>query len=82
MTQQRSELHIETPIDDLEEIPYDRSQMGPGALMLEIKFDREEIDRLKARRPRGPLIRFIKQAALEAADRSAQPTSSDTHAAD
>ena len=78
MTQQRSKLHIETPIDDLEEIPYDRSQMGPGSLILEIKFEREELDRLKARHPRGPLIRFIKQAALEAADRSAQAKSNDT----
>ena len=73
MTQQRSKLHIETPIDDLEEIPYDRSQMGPGSMILEVKFERDEINRLKARHPRGPLIRFIKQAALEKADAQARP---------
>ncbi|MYD55070.1 MAG: hypothetical protein F4W96_12305 [Chloroflexi bacterium] len=77
MTQQRSRLHIDTPIDDLEEIPYDRSQMGPGSLVLEIEFNREEINRLKARHPRGPLIRFIKQAALERADREARHAGSD-----
>ena len=77
MTQQRSKLHIDTPIDDLEEIPYDRSQMGPGSLILEIEFERDEINRLKARHPRGPLTHFIKQAALEAADRSAQARSED-----
>lgn len=74
MTQQKSKLHIDTPIGDLEEIPYDRSQMGPGSLTLEIRFERGEIDRLKARRSRGsePLGRFIKRAALEAADREAR----------
>ena len=77
MTQQRSRLHIDTPIDDLEEIPYDRSQMGPGSLVLEIEFNREEINRLMARHPKGPLIRFIKQAALERADREATPLASD-----
>lgn len=83
MTQQRSSLHIETPIDDLEEIPYERSLMGPGSLVLEIEFNREEIDRLKARHPRGPLIHFIKRAALETADREVKGKSGDgLHAAD
>ncbi len=71
MTRPRSPVHIDTPIDDLEEIPYDPAKKGPGIMRLEIEFNRDEINRLKARHPRGPLIRFIKQAALEAADAEA-----------
>ena len=71
MTTRRSPVHIDTPIDDLEEIPYDPAKKGPGVMRLEIEFDRDEINRLKTRHPRGPLIRFIKQAALEKADAEA-----------
>ena len=72
MTTQNSQLHIETPIADAEEIPYEREQMGPGSVVLQIRFERDEIDRLRTRSPQGPLIRFIKQAALEKADAEAQ----------
>ena len=83
MTKQRSKLHIETPIADAEEIPYDPAKKGPGTMRLQIEFDREEIERLRARHPRGPLIRFIKRAALETADREAKAKSGDgLHAAD
>ena len=83
MTKQRSKLHIETPIADAEEIPYDPAKKGPGTMRLQIEFDREEIERLRARHPRGPLIRFIKRAALETADREAEAKSGDgLHAAD
>ena len=83
MTKQRSKLHIETPIADAEEIPYDPAKKGPGTMRLQIEFDREEIERLRARHPRGPLIRFIKRAALETADREAKAKSDDgLHAAD
>ncbi len=59
------------PISEAEEIPYDPAKKGPGIMRLEIEFERDEINRLKARHPRGPLIRFIKQAALEKADAEA-----------
>lgn len=73
MTTQRSKLHIETPIADAEEIPYDPAKKGPGALRIEIEFSRSEINRLKARSSRGtePFGHFVKRAALEAADREA-----------
>ena len=85
MTKQHSKLHIDTPIADAEEIPYDPAKKGPGAMWLQIEFDREELGRLKARGSRGdePLIRFIKRAALETADREAEAKSGDgLHAAD
>ena len=72
MTTRRSPVHIDTPIDDLEEIPYDPAKKGPGVMRLEIEFDRDEINRLKTRHPRGPLIHFIKQAALEKAEAQAR----------
>ena len=77
MTKQHSPLHIETPIVDEDEIPYDPAKKGPGVLVMELTFERAEIERLKARSSRGsePLGRFIKRAALEAADREAQPGS-------
>lgn len=80
----RSRLHVMSPpILEAEEIPYDPALKGPGVVRLTIEFSREEIDRLKARQPRGPLIRFIKQAALEKADRLAgQPESEDLGATD
>ncbi len=82
--QPRSRLHVMSPpILEAEEIPYDPALKGPGVLRLTIEFDRAEIDRLKARQPRGHLIRFIKQAALEKADRLAgQPESEDLGATD
>ena len=52
---------------------------------MEIEFNREEMERLKARKSRcsEPLGRFIKRAALEAADREAKAKPSDgLHAAD
>ena len=71
-SQSRSRLHIMSPpISEAEEIPYDPAKKGPGIMRLEIEFERDEINRLKARHPRGPLIRFIKQAALEKADAEA-----------
>ena len=83
MTKQRSKLHIETPIADAEEIPSDPAKKGPGTMRLQIEFDREEIERLRARHPRGPLIRFIKRAALETADREAKAKAGESlHAAD
>jgi len=58
---------------DAEEIPYDRSQMGPRSMILEIEFNGEEIDRLKAGTPRPVrLIQWVKQAALERADAEAR----------
>ena len=67
MSKSEPGVHIMSPpILEAEEIPYDRADMGPGVLILEVEFNREEIDRLRARHPRGPLIRFVKQAALEA----------------
>ena len=80
----RSRLHVMSPpILEAEEIPYDPALKGPGVMRLTIEFNREEIDRLKARRPRGDLIRFIKQAALEKADSLArQPESEDLGATD
>ena len=82
--QSRSRLHVMSPsILEAEEIPYDPALKGPGVLRLTMEFNREEIDRLKARRPRGPLIRFIKQAALEKADSlAAKPESEDLRATD
>ena len=84
MTTQRSRRHIETPIGDAEEIPFDPSKKGPGVLRLQIEFDRDEINRLKSRSSRGrePLIRFIKRAALETADREAAANQANPEAAD
>lgn len=80
----RSRLHVMSPpILEAEELPYDPAMKGPGVMRLTIEFSREEIDRLKARHPRGDLIRFIKQAALEKADSLArQPESKDLRATD
>ena len=80
----RSRLHVMSPpILEAEELPYDPAMKGPGVMRLTIEFSREEIDRLKARHPRGDLIRFIKQAALEQADSLArQPESKDLRATD
>jgi hypothetical protein len=61
------------PILEAEEIPYDPADMGPGSFVLEIEFSREEMARLKAGTPRPVrLTRWIKQAALERADREAE----------
>ena len=79
MTERRVPVHIETPLTpDTPEIPYDRSQMGPRSMILEIEFNGEEIDRLKAGTPRPVrLIQWIKQAALERADAEARRFDSD-----
>ena len=83
MSKSEPGVHIMSPpILEAEEIPYDRADMGPGVLILEVEFNREEIDRLRARHPRGPLIRFVKQAALERADREAAAKAADASAAD
>ena len=81
--QPHSRLHVMSPaILEAEEIPYDPAMKGPGVMRLTIEFNREEIDRLKVH-PRGHLIRFIKQAALEKADSLArQPESEDLGATD
>ena len=84
-SQPRSRLHVMTPpISEAEEIPFDPAKKGPGVLRVEIEFDREEINRLKARPSRGsePLGRFIKRAVLEAADREAAAKAGDASAAD
>lgn len=74
MTDELRPLHVmNPPILEAEEIPYDRSQMGPRSMLLEIEFNGDEIDRLKAGTPRPVrLIQWIKQAALERADAEAQ----------
>ena len=60
------------PILEAEEIPYESSQMGQRSMLLEIEFNGEEIDRLKAGTPRPvSLTKWIKQAALEKADAEA-----------
>ncbi len=82
MTQQKSALHIDTPIHDVEEIPYDRSEMGPGSFIYEIEFNREEMDRLKTRSTRRtePLGRWIKRVVFEAIEREAAAKSADVAA--
>ena len=85
MTDELRPVHImNPPILEAEEIPYDPSQMGPRSMLLEIEFNGDEIDRLKAGTPRPVrLVRWIKQAALEKADAEAQRRAdSDIHAAD
>ncbi len=74
MTTQGDEWHtMNPPIEDAIEIPYDRSEMGPGSFTIEVNFDSAEIDRLYKGIPRGPIgvTRFIKEAALAEADRRA-----------
>ena len=80
MTKPRRPIHImNPPILEAEEIPYDPADMGPGSFGMEIEFNHDEMERLKARSSRGsePLGRFIKRAALEAADREAERHASD-----
>ena len=73
MNEQGDEWHtMNPPIEEAEEIPYDRSQMGPGVMVIEVEFDRAEIDRLKRGLDRKVMItRFIKETALAEADRLA-----------
>ncbi len=83
MPEHSDHVHIDTPIDDMEEIPYDPAMKAPRNLRIELKFNGDEIDRLKAGTPRPVNLRhWMKQAILEAADREAQAQSSDIHAAD
>ena len=80
MSEPKRPIHIMSPpILEAEEILYDPADMGPGSFGLEIEFNREEMERLKARSSRRsePLSRFIKRAALEAADREAAAKSGD-----
>lgn len=78
MTTQRSPAHVESPIDDVDEIPYDRSEMEPGKFGLTVDFSREELDLLRRAHGPGPgLIRFVKSAALEAAERAAESESAE-----
>ena len=79
-----SPLHEWSPhISGAEEIPFDPARKDAGILRLEIDFDQEDMARLGARSPRGPLIRFIKQAALERADLEAKRNAAaDSAAAD
>lgn len=74
MTTQGDEWHtMNPPIEEAVEIPYDPSKKGPGIMKIEVKFERDEIERLWAGIPRGPIgvTRFIKEAALAEADRRA-----------
>ena len=86
MTHSERPAHVmNPPILEAEEIPYEPADMQSGPFLMEIEFNREEIERLKARKSRGsePLGRFIKRAALETADREAKAKSGDgLHAAD
>lgn len=85
MTKQRSPRHVETPIADVEEIPYDPNKKGPGKMRVQIEFDRSEFERLRSGLPDddGRVTRFIKRAALERADREAEAKrQSDVQAAD
>ena len=62
------------PIEEAEEIVYDPVLKGRRSVRLIVDLDGDEIDRLKAGLPLDDrrVIRFIKQAALEKADREAQ----------
>lgn len=73
MNKHGDEWHtMNPPIEEAEEIPYDRSQMGPGIMVIEVEFDRAEINRLKRGLDRKTRItRFIKESALAEADRLA-----------
>ena len=66
------------PIEEAEEIPYDPAMKAPRNLRIELKFDGDEIDRLKAGTPRPVnLHRWMKQAILEKADREAAAKSNE-----
>jgi len=74
MTGQGDEWHtMNPPIEEAVEIPYDPADMGPGTFTIEVTFDMEELDRMYAGIPYGPIgiTRFIKNAALAEADRLA-----------
>lgn len=71
---QGDEWHtMNPPIEEAVEIPYDPADMGPGSFTIEVTFNIEEIDRMYAGIPQGPvgITRFIKEAALAEADRLA-----------
>lgn len=85
MTKTDRPVHImNPPILEAEEIPYDPADMGPGSFVLEIEFNVAEMARLKAGTPRPVrLVQWVKQAALERADREAEAKrQSDIHAVD
>ena len=85
MTERTTPVHIYTPIEECEEIPYDPADIQPGPFLMEIEFNRDELERLKTRSSRDsePLGRFIKRAALETADREAKrSTAEDLREAD
>lgn len=70
MTKQHNPVHIDSPIDDMDEIPYKRTEMGQGKFGLTVDFSREELDLLRRAHGPGPgLIRFVKAAAMEKAKR-------------
>ena len=61
------------PIEDAEEIPYDPALKAPRNLKIELRFNGDEIDRIKAGIPRPVhLHNWMKEAILEKADRDAQ----------
>ena len=67
------------PIEEAEEIPYNPAMKAPRNLRIELKFDGDEIDRLKAGTPRPVnLHRWMKQAILDLADREAAAKSNDS----
>ena len=78
MSERLEPVHIvDPPIGEAEEVAYDPSQMGPGSFVIEVEFSSEEIDRLREAVTRGRYARFIKQAALELADREAERKAED-----
>ncbi len=84
MTKQRSALHIETPIEDAEEISLDRPEAGRGHFIMQVEFSREELAVLRQAIGRGPgMVRFVKAAALDTAARKIEKNeNSDLRAAD
>ena len=64
-------VHVQTDLEpDTMELDVETRQ--PPRIILQVEFDRGELAQLREAIGRGPLIRFIKQAALEKADAEAQ----------
>jgi hypothetical protein len=79
MPEHHDHVHIDTPIDDMEEIPYDPAMKTPRNLRIELRFDGDEIDRIKVGTPRPVYLHeWMKQAILEKADREAAAKSNDS----